>query len=90
MKFGITASSRPEARLYDESGTEVDEDVFEDVLKQANLGVFQLRLENSLNSNGECDITLCLSMANGNARNAKQSRVNACFFVTRFIKVYSG
>ncbi|KAL1252686.1 hypothetical protein QQF64_017379 [Cirrhinus molitorella] len=32
IKFGIMASSRPEAKLYDESGTEVDADGFEEIL----------------------------------------------------------
>ncbi|KAK2872936.1 hypothetical protein Q8A67_022833 [Cirrhinus molitorella] len=32
VKFGIMASSRPEAKLYDESGTEVDADGFEEIL----------------------------------------------------------
>ncbi|KAI2644933.1 hypothetical protein H4Q32_026114 [Labeo rohita] len=49
VKFGISVSRRPEARLYDESGTEIDEDVFEDVLKQPNLGVFQILLPDSSN-----------------------------------------
>ncbi len=51
MKFGIPASKRAEARLYDSSCTEVDEDVFEEVLKQPNLGVFLLRFENSSHGN---------------------------------------
>ncbi|XP_039599342.1 uncharacterized protein LOC120522481 isoform X2 [Polypterus senegalus] len=49
VKFGISVSNRPEARLYDESGTEIDEDVFEDILKQPNLGVFQILLPDSSN-----------------------------------------
>lgn len=51
MKFGIPASSQAEAKLFDESGPEVDEDVFEEVLKQPNLGIFLLRLENLSNGN---------------------------------------
>ncbi|XP_026067700.1 uncharacterized protein LOC113061784 isoform X2 [Carassius auratus] len=47
VKFGIPASKRAETRLYDSSYTEVDEDVFEEVIKQPNLGVFILRFENS-------------------------------------------
>ncbi|CAM4735548.1 unnamed protein product [Leuciscus chuanchicus] len=34
-----------EAKLFDEIGIEVDEDVFEEVLKQTNLGVFLLKFE---------------------------------------------
>ncbi len=51
MSNRITASKRAEARLYDSSCTEVDEDVFEEVLKQPNLGVFLLRFENSSHGN---------------------------------------
>lgn len=51
VKFGIPASSQAEAKLFDESGTEVDEDVFGEVLKQPDLGVFLLRLENLSNGN---------------------------------------
>ncbi len=51
VKFGIPASKHAEARLYDSSCTEVDEDVFEEVLKQPNLGVFLLRFENSSHGN---------------------------------------
>lgn len=65
VKFGIAVSSQAEAKLFDESGTEVDEDVFGEVLKQPDLGVFLLRLENL--SNGDiyfesvkCGIALCL------------------------------
>lgn len=55
MKFGIPASSQGEAKLFDETGTELDEDVFEEVLKQTNLGVFLLKLEKD--SNGNCIFT---------------------------------
>lgn len=64
MKFGIPASSQAEAKLYDETGTEVDEDVSEEILRQTNLGVFLLKLEDLSNGNCikfrvKCDIALC-------------------------------
>lgn len=33
------------AKLLDETGTELDEDVFEEVLKQSDIGVLLLRLD---------------------------------------------
>ncbi|KAK6308176.1 hypothetical protein J4Q44_G00214470 [Coregonus suidteri] len=46
LKFEIPLTSLSEAKLYDGSGTEVDGDVFEEVVKRPDLGVFKLTLNN--------------------------------------------
>ncbi|KAI2666648.1 Peptide deformylase [Labeo rohita] len=66
VKSGISVSSRPEARLYDESGTEIDEDVCEDILKQPNLELTHVppvpSEESSIEiSSNESDDTILLS-----------------------------
>ncbi|XP_070292468.1 uncharacterized protein [Salvelinus sp. IW2-2015] len=46
LKFEIPLTSLSETKLYDGSGTEVDGDVFEKVVKRPDLGVFKLTLNN--------------------------------------------
>ena len=55
LKFGISDAPYHLAKLIDESGTELDDDVFEEVLKQPHIGVLLLRL------NGDCEGMLILS-----------------------------
>jgi hypothetical protein len=46
MKFSIPPPTEG-VTVYDETGTEVDADVFEDVAQQPNAGVFTIRFKHS-------------------------------------------
>lgn len=50
-KFGIHDATYQTAKLLDETGTELDEDVFEEVLKQADIGVLLLKLDDDVQGN---------------------------------------
>lgn len=42
IKFNIQSKHQAGLKLYDHSGTEIDDDVFEDVVKDPNCGVLKL------------------------------------------------
>jgi len=60
-KFEIPITSLSHAKLYDGSGTEVDADVFEEVIKEPDLGIFKLALYNE--GTGVCFLKSWLPVA---------------------------
>lgn len=52
LKFGINDAPCHMAKLLDQTGTELDEYVFEEVLKQPDVGVLLLKLDDD--GQGKC------------------------------------
>lgn len=53
LKVDVPVASQINAKLYDESGTEVDGEMFEEVLTQPSPGVFTITLDNDTDT-GMC------------------------------------